>query len=99
MHIRPTPFNCAASGCDGFVRRLWQGGWIIDVCGDCALRINSLISCPRADPYPDPKPVKKSWSQSKEAQKREILKAKMMQAAKKESYQAKITRLKKEYKK
>ena len=99
MHIRPTPFNCAASGCDGVVTRVLFGVWIVHVCADCALRINSLISCPRADPYPDPKPVKKTWSQSKEAQKREISKAKMMQAVKRESYQAKITRLKKEYKK
>ena len=100
MHIKPTAFNCAASGCDGFVRRVLFGVWIVDVCADCALRINSLKTCPRADPYPDPEPPKRrNRTQTKEEMKREIQKSKMMQAAKRESYQEKITRLNKEYKK
>jgi len=98
MHIKPTAQACAAAGCDRFVRRVLYGVLVVDVCAECALRINSLKSCPLADPYPDPKPPKRYKPQSEMKMKQEIKKAEIINAARKEDYSSKIKRLKKRYK-
>ena len=110
MPIKPTPFECYKN-CTSFVHTTWNG-MLLSVCGECALRIQSLIDCPKTNPYialplKDRK-TRGGWSQSRAAMKREIAKSEMLSAVRagnvtsnaserKETYQQKITRLSGEY--
>ena len=107
--MKPIALNCFKT-CSSFFNSE-KNGINYSVCAECALRIASLIDCPKENPLPPSVVIggtRGGRSQSREAMLREIAKSKMLQAARnapveimkkseKESYQQKITRLNKEY--
>jgi len=57
------------------------------------------MSCPKADPYPNPPKKNKTKSQTKEAQVRQIRMAEIKRDARKfQTYESKINTLLKDYK-
>lgn len=105
----PIPFNCFKN-CAEFNHTQWNG-MIIPVCGECALRITSLIDCPKENPYPAPvktgvvggvRSGRSAWVRQEIARKKaldEVRIGGMHVVKKEESYQQRITRLLKEDKK
>lgn len=99
QNIKPTAFNCFKSGC-GFLVEVTKFQRIYHCCEKCGLVINTLISCPLVDPYPDPVKKKVHKSQTKEQMKREIHKSEIIRDAKTfRSYNENIINLLKKHKK
>lgn len=93
----PVAISCWRSGCEEFVSRVIEGRTLL-VCGQCALVINSLLSCPKLVDLP----VSTIWSksgQSDYAMKHQIALSKFKRKVKEDrSYESKIKRLSKKYK-
>jgi hypothetical protein len=98
----PNPFNCFRASCDGFVTRVVEQR-IYHVCGECALIINSIVSCPKEDPTCGGEIGKKKKSNYKEQSSKEmayeIKKADFKRKYKvKSNYYQDISKLLEEYK-